>query len=238
MKFIYNAPAILHKDALIIGDTHFGMENKLRERGVYDRAFTMRLVESIVELIKEHKAKKLILLGDVKENILTLDLQTKHALEKLSKHAQITVIRGNHDGGIESSNCIEVVPSDGLVYHDLGLIHGHSWPKEELMECSYLVMGHQHPLILIKDSLGKAHIEPAWIMADIDVENTKKHYKKFNKKMKLILMPAYNPLLGTTIKFTKNDQLGPILNNKLFKLEETKVIRLNGTNLGTIRNTE
>ena len=93
MKFIYNAPAILHKDALIIGDTHFGMENKLRERGVYDRAFTMRLVESIVELIKEHKAKKLILLGDVKENILTLDLQTKHALEKLSKHAQITVIR-------------------------------------------------------------------------------------------------------------------------------------------------
>lgn len=238
MKFIYNAPAILHKDALIIGDTHFGMENKLRERGVYDRAFTMRLVESIVELIKEHKAKKLILLGDVKENILTLDLQTKHALEKLSKHAQITVIRGNHDGGIESSNCIEVVPSDGLAYHDLGLIHGHSWPKEEVMECSYLVMGHQHPLISIKDSLGKSHVEPAWIMADIDVENTKKHYKKFNKKMKLILMPAYNPLLGTTIKFTKNDQLGPILNNKLFKLEETKVIRLNGTNLGTIRNTE
>jgi putative SbcD/Mre11-related phosphoesterase len=214
------------------------MENKLRERGVYDRAFTMRLVESIVELIKEHKAKKLILLGDVKENILTLDLQTKHALEKLSKHAQITVIRGNHDGGIESSNCIEVVPSDGLAYHDLGLIHGHSWPKEEVMECSYLVMGHQHPLISIKDSLGKSHVEPAWIMADIDVENTKKHYKKFNKKMKLILMPAYNPLLGTTIKFTKNDQLGPILNNKLFKLEETKVIRLNGTNLGTIRNTE
>ena len=50
-------------------------------------------------------------------------------------------------------------------------------------------------------------------------------------------MPAYNPLLGTTMKFTKNNQLGPILNNKLFKLEETKVIRLNGTNLGTIKNT-
>jgi putative SbcD/Mre11-related phosphoesterase len=238
LKFLYESPAIVLGSSLIIGDTHFGIEEKMKKKGVFDKTFSLRMSQNIVDLILQNNCDEIIFLGDVKENILTLDLQTKHALEKLSKHAQITVIRGNHDGGIESSNCIEVVPSDGLAYHDLGLIHGHSWPKEEVMECSYLVMGHQHPLISIKDSLGKSHVEPAWIMADIDVENTKKHYKKFNKKMKLILMPAYNPLLGTTIKFTKNDQLGPILNNKLFKLEETKVIRLNGTNLGTIRNTE
>lgn len=238
MKFIYNAPAILYRGALIIGDTHLGMEKRLHERGIYDRNFSDRLSQSIIDLIKEHSAKKLILLGDVKENILTLDQQTKIALEKISKYAEIIVIRGNHDGGIESSNCINVVPSDGLVYGKLGLIHGHSWPKEELMQCEFLVMAHQHPLVSVKDTLGKKHNEPAWIIADIDVKNALKKYKNVNKKMKLILMPAFNPFLGTTINSTKNEQIGPILNNKLFKLEEAKVIRLNGINLGTIRNIE
>lgn len=238
MKFIYNCAAILHKGALIIGDTHLGMENKLRERGIYDRSFSSRVADSIIELIEEHKAKKLILLGDVKENILLLDYQTRTQLEKISKHAEIIVVRGNHDGGIESSNCIKIVPSDGFKYYGLGLIHGHSWPKEEIMKCKFLIMAHQHPLISIKDSLGKVHSEPAWIVADIDVKNAEKHYKKVNKNMRLVLIPAYNPLVGTTINSTKKEQFGPILNNKLFKLEEAKVIRLNGINLGTISNIE
>ncbi|MEM5814737.1 MAG: hypothetical protein QXD77_02880, partial [Candidatus Aenigmatarchaeota archaeon] len=84
MRFIYDAPAILHKEALIVGDTHFGMEEKLRSKGIYDEQFSMRLFSKLKGLILAHKAKKLILLGDVKEDITMLDRKTEDILARLS----------------------------------------------------------------------------------------------------------------------------------------------------------
>ena len=60
MKFLYNAPAILHKGALIVGDTHFGMEMKLRNKGIYDDQFSMRIYMKLRDLVIRHKAKKLM----------------------------------------------------------------------------------------------------------------------------------------------------------------------------------
>lgn len=236
MKFLYNAPAILHKGALIVGDTHFGMEMKLRNRGIYDEGFSLRLFEKLKELVKKHKCKKIIFLGDVKENITILDDCTKKILSDLSELCDITIVRGNHDGSIERFMHAEISGSGGLVYENLGLVHGHSWPDEKLMCCNYLVMGHQHPMIKITDTIGKKHIEPAWIIASLNGEKIKEHYKKFNKKIKLILMPAFNPLVGSVINFTKKEQLGPTLNNKLFKVNHALVFRLNGTCLGKLEN--
>jgi metallophosphoesterase superfamily enzyme len=53
MKFLYNAPAIMHQDALIVGDTHFGIETKIRRRGIFDEQFSMRLFQRLRELIVE-----------------------------------------------------------------------------------------------------------------------------------------------------------------------------------------
>lgn len=252
MKFLYDAPAILHKGALIVGDTHFGMEQKLRRRGIYDDQFSERIFLKLKELIIKNKVKTLILLGDVKEDITMLDRITENILAKLSMICKIIIVKGNHDGGIErysdsrERNAVhghggiercgnaDVKPAKGFVYEGLGLIHGHSWPAEELMGCKYLVMGHQHPLVTITDSFGKKHYEPAWLIAPPNEEMIKKHYKKFNKKIKLILMPAFNPAIGTPINNDVKSHFGPLINNKLFKLNHALIFRLSGISLGNL----
>jgi putative SbcD/Mre11-related phosphoesterase len=236
MRFIYDAPAILHKGALIIGDTHFGMEEKLRRKGIYDEAFSMRLFSRLKEHVERHKAKKVIFLGDVKEDITSLDHRTEEILSKLALFCEVVIVRGNHDGGIGPSEKTKMAPSEGLVFEGLGLIHGHSWPKEELMMCKYLVMGHQHPMISVSDAFGRKHREPAWMIAPPDVEMIAERYKGARKDIQLILMPAFNPLVGTTIKYDDKCHLGPILNNKLFKLSDALVVRLDGTRLGKLKN--
>ena len=230
MKFLHNAPAILHKKALIIGDTHFGMEDKLRERGIFDEQFSQRIFEKIKKILTETKAEKLILLGDVKERITVLDQRTADILAKLSLLVELIIVRGNHDGGIEGCGA-KIIPSDGFVFGKLGLVHGQSWPSKECMQADYLVCAHQHPQLSIVDRSGKRHSEPVWIIAEPDAVKIGEHYKKFNKKIKLVLMPAFNPLVGAS--FVPSDEhLGPITSNNLFKINAATVFRLDGTMLG------
>lgn len=236
MRFLYNAPAILHKSALIVGDTHFGIEEKLRRKGVYDEQFSLRLFSRLKELILKHGAKKLILLGDVKDNVTALDQTTEGILSRLAMLCEVIVVKGNHDGGIENCGNVKVMGAGGFVYEGLGLVHGHSWPAEELMRCRYIVMGHQHPMIAIADAFGKRHHEPVWIIAPCNRAVATKHYQNLNKAVRLILMPAFNPLVGSSINTEDNRRLGPVLNNKLFKLNHAIVFRLDGTCLGKLEN--
>ncbi|MBI5223854.1 metallophosphoesterase family protein [Candidatus Micrarchaeota archaeon] len=234
MKFLENLPALLHKDALILGDTHFGLEKKLAERGIFDRSFSLRIEEQIRNLAIEHEVSKIIFLGDVKENLLGLDRTTYSILDRLSKIAQITVVKGNHDGSIENFPNAKIIAPPGFVYHELGLFHGHSWPDASLMQSKYLVCGHQHPMIELTDQLGKKHSEPAWFVLDGIFKNISEKYAYPNPKIKLILMPSFNPILGNVLRPNSVRQLGPLLNNKLFKLDSALVFRLNGTCLGKL----
>jgi len=237
MKFLYNAPAILHSGALIIGDIHFGMEEKLREKGVYDENLSERIFEKIKKLLKETKAKKLIIAGDVKDNILQIDVKTSMIMKELSDLVDIIIVKGNHDGGIEKMGIVgmEVAGPGGMVYKKIGIMHGHSWPDEKLMQCEYLISAHQHPQISIVDKSGKIHKEAVWLVVEPEKKIIDEHYKKFNKKIKLVLMPAFNPLVGSTINKPKEKQLGPIFNNKLFKLNDALVFRLDGSLIGKLK---
>ena len=85
MRFLYNSPAIFHKGALIIGDTHFGIEERLRKQGIHYANISEQILEKILLLIKRTKAKKLIMLGDVKENITSVDDLTKKSLRNYKR---------------------------------------------------------------------------------------------------------------------------------------------------------
>jgi len=265
MRFLYNMPAILHKGALIIGDIHFGMEGKLKQRGIFSNDFSERLAEKIIALLKKTKARKLIILGDVKEDITYLDEYTIRAFEMIKKEFgkkrdcnikefkcknefegnkrknelegkkdfEIIIVRGNHDGGIEGLG-LKVVPSEGFVYKGIGLVHGHSWPSEECMNAEYIISAHQHPQIEFFDLMKKRHVEQVWVIADANRRTMSEHYKKLNKKIKLILIPAFNPIVGNPIKNELKSNLGPILNNKLFKWNDANVYRLNGVAVGKL----
>ncbi len=235
MKFIYNAPAILYRKTIIVGDTHFGMEGKLRRKGIHAGDFSQRLSERLESLIREHDAERLIFLGDVKEEIFYVDRDTENILNRLGGICDIEIVRGNHDGGIERLG-FPVHSSGGFLFGKLGLAHGHSWPNAELMTGDFLVLAHQHPMIGKTDSGGKYHSGPVWIIADPEPNQLNKYYDEFNSKIRLILMPAFNPLVGSAINSSGNRQLGPVLNKKLFKLKHALIYRLDGSPLGEFIN--
>ena len=234
MYFLYNEPAMFHKGALIIGDTHFGIEERLTKDGIYQKNITEMMFEKVVELITQTNAKKLIILGDVKENILTLDEKTKTVLERLSELVEVIIVKGNHDGGIEQVKSIRVEPSHGFVYEGLGLVHGHAFPDEKIMQCDYLISAHQHIQYDFFDKNKKQHTEKIWAILSPSSNEIKKHYKKFNKKIKLILMPPFNFLVGRSITKSQKESLGPLFNNKLFKLDHEIIYRLDGICVGKI----
>jgi putative SbcD/Mre11-related phosphoesterase len=233
MRFLYNAPAIFHRKALIIGDTHFGMEDRLRQEGIFDEGFSERIFLRIKELLAETKAEKLIILGDVKERITSLDQRTAGILAKLGLLCELIIVRGNHDGGIEGCGA-RIVASDGFVHGKLGLVHGHGWPSEECMNAEYLVSAHQHPQLSLIDRSGSRHSEPVWMIAAPDAKNVAEHYKEFNKKIRLVLMPAFNPLVGASFA-ASGERMGPLLSNNLFKMDAANVYRLDGTLLGELK---
>jgi hypothetical protein len=195
----------------------------------------MRLFERLRELIIAHKAKKLILLGDVKEDITMLDATTEQILAKLAMVCEVVIVKGNHDGGIERCGNALIIGAEGFVHEGLGLIHGHGWPAQELMRCEYIVSGHQHPMVELRDAFGKRRREAAWLVAPCDREALRKKYGDANDDIKLILMPAFNPIVGSAIKYDEKERLGPLLNNKLFKLDDALVFRLSGTRLGKLK---
>lgn len=233
MRFLYNVPALLYRHALIVGDMHFGIEQRLHNQGIRAEGISKELTEKLIRVAKENNVKKIIFLGDVKENILRVDPITKKIFEKLSKKFDIVIVRGNHDGGIEQLD-VKIAPSEGLRFGQLGLVHGHSWPSKEVMQAKYIISAHQHPQLAMKDAFGKPHLEPVWVIASLQASKIKKYYKKFHPKLQLVVVPAFNSLVGFPIQKLSKEQLGPSLNNNLFKWDHALVYRLNGNCLGRV----
>lgn len=230
--FLYDEAALLYKKALIIGDTHFGIEMRLRRKGIYDNTISERLEKKIEAIIEKTKAERLIIAGDAKDEIAVLDDVAMKAIEKLLERTEVIIVKGNHDGGIEKSGAT-VVEADGFAYGQLGIFHGHSWPSEEVLCCKWLVSAHQHPQVRFRDKSGKTHFERCWVVADADADQIGRYYENFNKKSKLALMPAFNPFVGSSLK--RGEHLGPVLNNNLFKLNDALLFTMHGILLGKLK---
>ncbi|MBI4399902.1 hypothetical protein HY570_04085, partial [Candidatus Micrarchaeota archaeon] len=69
LKFIYNKPALLYKDCLIVADVHLGVEQELIEKGIRVHSITNKIKNELISILEETKAKKLIFAGDLKHNI-------------------------------------------------------------------------------------------------------------------------------------------------------------------------
>jgi len=104
MKFIHSVPALIMEHSLIAGDLHIGIEEKLAQEGVHFPGSTHRLVEKLIKAFAANKARRLILLGDIKEAI---GYPSKSQYIELQRfffgiRALNTVIaKGNHDAHLE-----------------------------------------------------------------------------------------------------------------------------------------
>lgn len=254
VRVLFKDHAILlncKRRTLVVSDIHLGYEVELIRKGVSVPQRTSVLAHDLTDLGKRLNAKSLYVLGDVKHKIATASnydlFQITQFFEKLREwFEKIEVTLGNHDGGLKKllpSN-ISVFGSRGTIIECNGnmisLFHGHAFPSPESVNSNYIITGHGHYMIELRDSIGLKFSEPVWIIGEIDrKELFKKFYKRkirdeaFKDNIRFIVLPPFNRIVGG-ISVDKAVEGSGIL--KYMIAEKTKLFLDDGTYLTKFSN--
>ena len=219
-----------------IADLHIGIEVQLRRAGFNIPSQAPKMLAEIQKLSSH--GDHLLILGDIKHRIPSVSYREDREIPPfmsrlLETYDSVTVVAGNHDGGLGTvlPGSVKTVSGGGTLVEDFGAIHGHVWPSKDAMKGRVLVMGHIHPSVLLVDSLGGKSNEKCWVRARLSKEKAAERYDSCPKE--LIVVPAFNPLLtGTPINRRTGLMLGPIFRNQLVIPETVHAHLLDGTDLG------
>lgn len=267
-----NAAALVQSDkkkTLVISDPHIGWELALQEKGIHVPSQTSKLLAKLVTLINEQKPDELLILGDVKYTVTMSEPGEWHDIpdffSEIKKHvSEVSIVRGNHDANLEPMLPENVVmyPAGGVAVDDVGLFHGHKWPNPVILGCKILVMGHVHPMVVLRDPAGFKLNRQVWLKADLNaealakillqkhrvkiggkVEDTlAKHYGVKLRAKQFFLMPSFNDFLGgrpvnetySRKAFGSETLIGPVLRSEAVDVQGSELYLLDGTYLGTV----
>lgn len=262
-------PAMLLEEGeriLLASDFHLGLEYELAKMGINIPFQTDRILGELLSLIEEHSPERLILIGDIKHGVPITSFQERREIHRffsslLAEVEAIDVIRGNHDGNLQQlvPPGVAIHPSRGLILGEayrVAAFHGHAWPYPRLMEADLMVMGHNHPTVLLRTPLGVRVSQRVWVKGgcsgaslsrallelaglapgDDPLEAFKSHFKVDVKDPEVILMPAFNDLLGGLPINSEppGNLLGPLLRSGVLKIDDFEVYLLDGTYLGRV----
>lgn len=236
--------------AVVIGDVHIGLEAALARGGVTVPDQTAHLRERVERLLNEHRAQRLVVVGDLKETIARSSSSDIARLRAFVRDlgAAVDLVPGNHDAdlswlGIEG---VTMHPATGMKLEDVALTHGHVWPAEDIMDARFLVTSHNHPMLGLRDELGKLQKEPCWVRGPF-TRAARARYPRLPKAAQFVILPAFNELLsGTPINLppkrkpkkdgtAREGGLGPLMWNDFFDLAKAKVYTLDGIEVGTVK---
>jgi len=254
----------------IVADIHIGVEYEYADKGIKIVFQYKKIAENLFKDVVENSIDELILLGDVKHSVLGFrHFEAKmvhYVLSALKDKTRVSLVPGNHDGGIEEAlpEEIELVSPRGKIVIDskgnpISLIHGHAWPSPKLFSSEVVVVAHSHPTVELRDPTGYRVVEPIWIKAKILVEKLAESYLKYKgfkevenpielfkelygfepRTKHLVIIPAYNPLMGG-IKVNRRDMgpqelIGVFLLNRVVDLDSAEIYLTDGTYLGELK---
>ena len=231
---IPDLPALLIGDTVVIADLHIGMETKLKRKGFHLVSRTDDMISALMSCPEE--CRRLVVLGDVKDTVPGRSrqeyLEIPVFFEMLMKRFdRIDIVRGNHDTDLEEfiPFGIRIRQASGMVMGDVGLVHGHTWPSEEVMRCGTLIMAHEHPAVMFRDGVGRHMTEPCWVRGRIISGGGRyaEHPERF------IIVPAFNRLLGgSPVNVTGGDFLSPVINSGMADMDSSGIYLLDGIFLG------
>lgn len=228
---------ILNKKILVIADIHIGIESELREMGLHSPSQTVSMIKRLIALFKKFKPENIVFLGDIKHNIPSSTIQERTDIKRffndIHSFGRIHLLPGNHDGNIGKflSSDILLYPSDGFVIEDIGFVHGHRWPSEEVMKSEHIIIGHTHPTIMLTDRLGYKTFESCWVKGQCRKSFLKEKYPN-SRNPQIIIMPAFNPYCGG-IAVNTEPIIGPF--SKIMDIKESEVYLLDGSLLGKVK---
>jgi len=254
---------------MIIADLHIGFELDLKNKGIRLPLQTDKIVTKLLGLLNKYNVYGVVILGDLKHSLLGYNRReaedVRWLVEQIYQFAnEVVLIPGNHDSNIEeilhglgvricSSRGIRVKNSELSV----GLFHGHAWPSLRVLSCEILIMGHIHPTVGLRDSMGLRYIEPVWVRVRVGKDDLAYSVCKHlgidpgddplvSLKMAqgvslgtkwILIMPAFNPFLSGLMvnEITKVVRMSPILSAVSEHIEHSEVYLCNGTYLGSPR---
>jgi len=223
--------------AIVVGDLHVGLESDLRKAGVNLPSQTERMRTRLAALLQATDARRIIVIGDLKHRIPYSTRQEEIELPVFFRGlpADVDLVPGNHDVDLAGLIDIDIHEADGIRLGDVGLLHGHTWPNEDVMRARTVVMCHNHPAVMLVDELGHRHKEPCWVRARFTDEAREK-YPLLPPDAELIVMPAFNELTGGTALNAREGEslLGPLLTRDMVDVDAARLFTVDGVDLGTI----
>ena len=235
---VINEPALFLKKEkiLIIADLHIGIDSELKNYGIAQTEHTQNMIKHFFSICKKQKPNEIILLGDIKHNIPNTSYRERKDVQKFLEQIKdigtIHIVPGNHDGFIEklTPSDIKIHSSEGFILENIGFVHGHRWPSNDVMNCRQIIMAHTHPCILFRDRLNHKTYEPCWVKTNFLQKKLKEKYPRSNDPF-LLILPAFNNLCGG-ISINEEKVIGPI--GKIIDLQKAEIYLLDGANIGRI----
>jgi len=237
--------------AVAIADYHAGIEAGLRyERGVELPSNAAVRLDRVFALIDDTGADQLIVLGDLGHRIGNPAGAEKAELDDfvsaVTARVPLVIVTGNHDSGVAEQYAtrdrVTVYPSAGGTIggpdnHAVGLIHGHTWPDRSVLSAEVICMGHEHPEVRLKDSVGGTRTVPVWLRGRLDRESiaaeldtTAAAGETGLADPEVVVFPAFNDRSGGTwINVSGQGFLSPFLPEALV---DGEAYLLDGTRLG------
>ncbi|MDI9611412.1 MAG: metallophosphoesterase family protein [Archaeoglobaceae archaeon] len=163
MRLLSDAIAIGKK--VVIADLHFGLVP------FYDR----ELLDRVLRLAERFQT--LIIAGDLKH--LGKKSPVEGFLSKVSEIAELLIIRGNHDIGINGYKALKI--------GKYSIFHGHSVPEETVIGSETLIFAHAHPSVFIPAEVG-GYKERAFLSGEVEWQG----------KKRVFVLPAFNELCSST----------------------------------------
>jgi len=239
LHFLPDGPALVVEGTarvLVIADLHIGIESDLDVHGVHVPSQTRGRLDRVLACIDEGKPDLVLLLGDVKHAVPLTTRQEYHEIPDLlleiRSRVPLRVVPGNHDGGIERFlQEGELLPMRGALIDGVGYLHGHTYPDPALLG-HLLVIGHHHPMVTLRDEVGCALRDRAYLLTTADEGCLGLGGKVGTGPTRILVMPAFNEFTGFDLTRMKESNLGPL--SRCMDFVRAEVFLTDGTYLGLL----
>ncbi len=151
--------------SLAFADLHLGFESAMAEKGLFLPKFQFKYIREMVEKsIERYDPQRIIIVGDLKhqfsKNMPQEWGEVKEILQMISDRNPV-IIRGNHDNYLRT-----ILNRFGIKLNEVYRIgrytfaHGHRAVDVR----GFLVMGHEHPAIGLRDPVGGIAKFPCFVL--------------------------------------------------------------------------
>ncbi len=158
----FHAAFLPKLDAIVISDLHIGYEEELAKQGIFlSKTQLDELIKKLENLVKIIKTKRLIVNGDLRHGFSKITKMQRKELERFflnttSYYKEVILIKGNHDNYVKPiAEDFKISVEDYLFEKEILLIHGHKDNEKLAKKSKVIVIGHEHPSILLRDNYGQ-----------------------------------------------------------------------------------